>query len=102
MQSSSSLKPLEECLGFVELRKTFFFLDERSRMDATPGASKLHRMLQMQHLVIDDVLHRITWHIGAVEKAADHDGVVSGIVVAEVAAGVVRAPGKTGAAQKPV
>jgi len=56
----------------------------------------------MQHLVENDVFDGVTRHTRVVEDAADDDGVVGGIVVAEAAAGVVLAPGKLRAAHEPV
>ena len=58
-------------------------------MDTTPAAPQLHGMLQMQHLVIDDVLHCIKRHLKTIEEPADHDGVVRGIVVAEIAVRII-------------
>ena len=59
-------------------------------------------MLQVQHLVEQDVFHRVAGHAWMVEDAADDDGVVGGIVVAETAAGVVLAPGKLRASHESV
>jgi hypothetical protein len=43
----------------------------------------------VEHLVVEKVLDGAAWGVGAVENAADDDGVVGGVVVAEHAAGVV-------------
>src|ERR1700684_4017186 len=48
----------------------------------------------MQHLVKQDVFDGVAGHTRMVKNAADHDGVVGGIVMAETAAGVVSAPGQ--------
>src|SRR5580698_7977546 len=50
-------------------------------MDASAAAAESDRMLQVQHFVIHDVLHRITRDLRLIEDAADHDGVVSGVVM---------------------
>ena len=59
-------------------------------------------MLQVEHFVVEDVFDGISRHVRVVEDAADDDGVVRGIVVAEAAAGVVLAPGKLRTAQESV
>jgi len=56
----------------------------------------------MEHLVKQDVFNGVARHTRVVEDAADHDGVVRGIVMAETAAGVVAAPGKLRPSHKPV
>ena len=61
-------------------------------MDASPAAAHAHRVLQVQHFVVHQVFNREAWDVRAVEDAADHDGVVRGIVVAQQAARVVAAP----------
>src|SRR5690242_1462501 len=49
----------------------------------------------MQHLVIDHVFYQITRSRRRIEFAADHDGAVAGIVVAQDAAGGLMAPAET-------
>jgi hypothetical protein len=61
-------------------------------MDASPAAPQPHRMLQMQHLMIDDVVHRIARHLRVIEDLADYNGVVSGIVMAKAVARALPAP----------
>src|ERR1700722_9170371 len=56
----------------------------------------------MQHLVEQDVFDGIARHPWVVEDAADDDGVVRGVVVAEAAPGVVLAPGELRASHEPV
>ena len=79
-------EPLEKRIGFGEVRELPFFRLKLRRVHAAPAASQLHRMLQVQHLVVDDVFDGVTRERGMVEDAADDDGVVRGIVVAENAA----------------
>src|SRR5947208_2022020 len=69
-------------------------------MDATPAAAKLDRMLQVQHLVVDDVLHGVTRNSGLVKDPAYHDRIVSGIIMAKAVAGMVPAPCHPWAAQE--
>ena len=59
-------------------------------------------MFEVEHLVVEEVLDGAARSVGAVEDAADDDGVVGGVVVAQHAAGVVGAPGEGGAAEEAV
>jgi hypothetical protein len=59
-------------------------------------------VLEVEHLVVEEVLDGAAGGVGAVEDAADDDGVVGGVVVAEHAAGVVGAPGEGGATEEAV
>jgi hypothetical protein len=59
-------------------------------------------VLEVKHLVVEEVLDRAARGVGAVEDAADDDGVVGGVVMAEHAAGVMGAPGESGAAEEAV
>ena len=66
---------------FVQMREQFFFCLEFSGMDAPSTASQLDRMLEVKHLVINQILDRILGNKGAVEDLAYHDGIVRGIIV---------------------
>ena len=70
-------------------------------MDAAAQAARLDGVLEVQHLVVEQVLDGVARAGGAVEDAADDDGVVGGVVMAERALGVVLAPGEVGAAEQP-
>jgi hypothetical protein len=59
-------------------------------------------MLEVEHLVVEEILDGAARGVGAVEDARDNDGVVGRVVVAQHAAGVVSAPGKRGAAEEAV
>jgi len=61
-------------------------------MHASATASEPDRVLEVQHFVIDDVLHREPRDSRVIEDAAHHDGVVSGIVVPQAVARVLAAP----------
>ena len=61
-------------------------------MHASPTAAQLDWVLQVQHFVVEDVLDDVAGDAWVVEDAADDDGVVGGVVVAEAIAGVVAAP----------
>src|SRR6266702_2619539 len=71
-------------------------------MHASSAPPQLDWMLQMQHLVKQNVFDGVARHARMVEDAADHNSVVRWIVVAEAAAGVVPAPGELRAAHEPV
>ena len=71
------------------------------RVDAAAQAARPDGMLEVQHLVVEQVLDGVARAGGTVEDAADDDGVVGGVVVAERALGVVLAPGEVGAAEQP-
>jgi len=59
-------------------------------------------VLEVEHLVIEEVLDGAAWGVGAIEDAGDDDGVVGGVVVTEHAAGVLGAPGEGGSAEEAV
>ena len=63
-------------------------------MHATACTTQLYGMLEVQHLVIDDVFDDRPRNGGVVENTAQHDGVVGWIIVAEAIAGLVCAPGQ--------
>ena len=84
----------QEFLGLTDVREELFFFKKFARVYAPPASAQVHRMLQMQHLVINDVLDDVTRHTPVVEDAADDDRIVSGIVVPKPVAGVLTAPGE--------
>jgi hypothetical protein len=50
-------------------------------------------VLEVKHLVVEKIFDGVARGVGAVEDAADDDGVVGGVVVAEHASGVMGGPG---------
>ena len=72
----------KERFRFIQMRKEFLFRLEFRRMHASAAAAKLHGMLEVEHLVIDDVLHCVARNPGVVEDTAHDDGVVGRIVMA--------------------
>jgi len=98
---SGVLKALDEGEGFGELREAGFVGLEFGRVDAAAQAARPDGVLEMEHLVIEQIFDGVARAGGAVKDAADDDGVVGGVVVAERALGVVLAPGKVGAAEQP-
>ena len=71
-------------------------------MDAAAAGFDADGVLEVEHLVVEEILDGATRRVGAIEDAGDDDGVVGGVVVAEHAAGVVGAPGEGGAAEEAV
>src|SRR5947207_3163737 len=49
-------------------------------------------MLQVQHLVIDEVFNGISRNVRTIKDAADHDGIVRRIVVSQALARMMSAP----------
>ena len=59
-------------------------------------------MLEVKHLVVEEVLDCAARGVGAIEDAGDDDGVVRGVVVAEHAACCVGGPGEGWTAEESV
>ncbi len=55
---------------------------ERFGMDAAAAGFDADGVFEVEHLVIEEILDGAARGIGAVEDAADDDGVVRGVVVA--------------------
>ena len=96
------LEALEVGLGFVELGEEALFGLELAGVDAAAAGFDADWVLEVEHLVVEEVLDGAARGVGTVEDAADDDGVVGGVVVAEHAAGVVGAPGEGGTAEEAV
>jgi hypothetical protein len=71
-------------------------------VDAAAAGPDADGMFEVKHLVVEEVLNGAARGVGTIEDAADDDGVVCGVVVAEHATGVVGAPGECGAAEEAV
>ena len=71
-------------------------------MDAALAAPHPYRMLQVQHLVVDNVLHGATGNTQIIENAAHDDRIVGWIIVSQAVAGVLAAPGHRRAGQKSI
>jgi len=69
-------------------------------VDAAAAGFDADRVLEVEHLVVEEVLDGAARGVGTVEDAADDDGIVGGVVVAQHAACVVRTPRKGGAAEE--
>jgi len=62
-------------------------------MHNAPAAAEFDGMSQVQHLMIDKILNRIKRYARRVKNAADDDGVMCGIIMAQASQGLVAAPG---------
>ena len=79
-----------------------FFGLELAGVDAAAASFDADGVLEVEHLVVEEVFDGAAGGVGAVKDAADDDGVVGGVVVAEHAAGVVVGPGEGGPAEESV
>jgi hypothetical protein len=66
-----------------EFRKEFFLLLKGFGMHTTATPIQFHWMLQVEHLVIDEIFHAINRHLCAIEDAADDNRIVSGVIMTE-------------------
>ena len=62
-------------------------------MDQSSAAAQLDRMPQVQHLMIDKILNRKERNARRIKDAADDNGVMRGIVMAQASQSFVAAPG---------
>ena len=83
----------QEFLSFFELRKEFLFFSKSSGMHEAAAAAELDGMPQVQHLMIDEIFDGKRRDTRGIENAADDDGIVRGIIVAQAAESLVAAPG---------
>jgi hypothetical protein len=94
------LQALNERQGLFELRELTLVRFECGGMDTPAKPAHLHRVLEVKHFVIQQVLDRVTRTRGAIEYPAHHDRVVGGIVMAEGASRQVLTPGEFWPSQK--
>jgi len=87
------LHPLKKLLCLLELCKQLLFCLKFRRMHTTPAPTQLHRMLQVQHLVIDDVFDDVLRNAMIIEYPADDDCVVRRVVMPEPVTRAIAAPG---------
>jgi hypothetical protein len=97
-----ALEALEVGLGGVEIGEEAFFGLELTGVNAAAAGFDADGVLEVEHLVVEEVLDGAAGSVGTVEDAGDDDGVVSGVVVAEHAAGVVSGPRECGTAEEAV
>ncbi len=71
-------------------------------MDAAAGSLHFYRVLEVEHLVVEQVFDGVTGAGGTVEDLAYYDGVVCGVVVAQGSLGHGFAPCELGATHEAV
>jgi hypothetical protein len=96
------LEAPEVGFGGFELGEEALFGLELAGVNAAAAGLDADGMLEVEHLVVEEILDGAARGVGTVEDAADDDGVVGGVVVAEHAAGVMSRPGEGGAAEESV
>jgi hypothetical protein len=91
-------------IGFcgIEFGEETLFGLELAGVDAAAAGFDADGVLEVKHLVVEEVLDGAARGVGTVEDAGDDDGVVRGVVVAEHAAGGVGGPGEGGSAEESV
>ena len=97
-----ALQAFEVGFGGFELGEEALVGLEGAGVDAASACLDADGMFEVEHLVVEEVFDGAARGVGAVEDAADDDGVVGGVVVAQHAAGVVGAPGEGWAAEQTV
>ena len=76
----------------VDVRIKLLFGLEFRGVHTAAAAAQFYGVLQVKHLVVDDIFDGVARNARVVEDAAHHDGVVGRIVMAEPVASVVAAP----------
>src|ERR1700761_7858666 len=92
LKAAGRSEGLQVRLGLRQLRKEIFFGLKFAGVHAPAPVARPDRVLQVQHLVVHQIFDGIPWRVAAVEDAADHDGVVRGVVVPEQPLGAVLSP----------
>ena len=83
----------KKSFGFIQVRKEFLFSLKFRGVHTAAATAQLHGMLQVQHLVVDDVFHGVAGNPRVVEDAAHDDSIVRRVVMPQPVASVVSAPG---------
>jgi hypothetical protein len=84
------------------MREEALFGLELAGVNAAASCFDADWMLEVEHLVIEQVFNRRSRSVRTVKDAANDDGVVRSVVVAEHTASVVGAPGEDGASEQAV
>ena len=83
---------VQDFAGAVEVGEEFFFLAEFAGVGDQAAAGAAGGVLDVQHLMIQDVLHGASRDSGAVHAAIEQDVIGAGVVTAELAAPTAGAP----------
>src|SRR5579864_9168570 len=84
------------------MREQILFSLKLGWMHAAAATAQLHGIFQVEHLVIDDVLHGVAGDAAIIKDAAHDNSVVRGIVMAERITSMVSAPRHLRASQQSV
>jgi len=79
---ASSSETFEVGFGGVEFGEEALFGLELAGVHAAASGFDADGMLEVEHLVVEEVLDGAARGVGAIEDAGDDDGVVGGVVVA--------------------
>src|ERR1700678_3985333 len=77
-----ALQELEEGFADVEYAEETLFGLELAGVDAAPACFDADGVLEVKHLVVEEILDGAARGVRTIEDAADDDGVVGGVVVA--------------------
>ena len=80
------LQPFEERERLFQFGKELFLRLELARMHTAAQAPHLHRVPEVEHLVVEQVFDGVAGAGWAVEDAAHDDRVVGGVVMARLQA----------------
>src|ERR1700728_674776 len=93
---------LQKSVGLCPVRKQLLLRLKLDRVHASAASPQPDGMLQMKHLVVDDVFQHVRRHGKVIENAADDDGIVRRVVVAQNTPSLSLAPAHSRAAQQSV
>ena len=93
---------LQRFAGFLELGESLFRFPEGAGVHPPTHTAVFHGMLEMEHLVEENIANHEERDAGIVEQAAQDDGVVGGVVVSQESAGALTAPAEAGFAHQAV
>ena len=87
---------VEDSAGLIEVGELFFFGAEFGRVGNKRAAGAPGGMLDVEHLVIEDVFHGALRDLGMIHAAIQQDVAGTRVVAAELAAPALCAPTNVG------
>src|SRR3954467_14256203 len=94
IQDWCELQASEEGPGLLQMREKLFFSLELRRVHAPPRAFQFHRMPEVQHLVVHDVLDYMPRYARMIQNTGHNDGVMRGIIMSQQITRRIAAPGQ--------
>src|ERR1044071_6565332 len=85
--SSRPRQLFEPFLRLLVIWKTALIKPERARVVVTPSFDQTRRVFDVEHLMIEDVLHKPFRNIDGIQSFADRDALVNMVMVTEDAFG---------------